>query len=128
MTKKKIRPPSLKQQLEMALAGNKALQEQLEQLRRRDQDKAKEPGAEAPRRYATPGGPNLSTDIYPPGCGPMQLVWAADRYGQCVVGWQGDSFHLFGSTQEAVEWLRDMARRIETRDGGKADALLRGTG
>ena len=123
MTKKKIRPPSLKQQLEMSLAGNKALQEQLEALR---YPKDAQP-AEAPRRHATPGGPNLSTDIYPPGCGPMQLVWAADRYGQVVIGWQGDSFHLFGSTQEAVEWLRDMARRIETRDGGKADALLRGT-
>jgi hypothetical protein len=120
MTAKKNRPPSLRKQLEMALAGNKALQEQLETLLHRNDACGVEP---APR-HATPGGPNLPSDIYPPGCGPMQLVWAVDRYNQVVIGWQGDSFAIFESAQAAVEWLRHTARRIETRDDGKADTLI----
>src|SRR5260221_3176557 len=121
--KKKIRPPSLRKQLDMAMAGNKPLQDQLEELGRQKDTYG---GIEPERRHATPGGPNLPTDIYPPGCGPMQLVWAVTHYDGVVMGWQGDSFHVFSSKQEAVEWLRDCARRIETGDGGKADALLRG--
>lgn len=73
-------------------------------------------GQEPAPRHATPGGPNFPTDIYPPGCGPMQLVWAAGTYGSCVLGWQCDSFRMFESRQNAADWLREQARRIETWD------------
>lgn len=116
--KNKPRPPTLRQQLDAAMAGNKALQEQLEMHQKRDTNQCEVGRAEEPRRHATPSGPNLPSDIYPPACGPMQLVWSVDRYDQV-------SFHVFGSRQEAVEWLCSAARRIETGDDGKAEALLR---
>jgi hypothetical protein len=114
MTAKKNRPPSLKRQLEMAMAGNKALQEQLEALQK-DQCNAMAPKEEE-RPYATRGGPNRVDAIYPPGCGPMELVWASGTYGSCVLGWQCDSFRVFDSRQKAADWLRAQARRIEEWD------------
>jgi hypothetical protein len=70
-------------------------------------------GAKRPRRHATPGGPNFPDDIYPPGCGPLQLVWSQNPMsGDVVIGWQGDSFHHFPSRLAAVSWLMGIAQRI----------------
>ena len=68
---------------------------------------------EGARRHATPGGPNFPDDIYPPGCGPLQLVWSHNmESGDLVIGIQGDSFHHFPSRMAAVDWLLGIARRI----------------
>jgi hypothetical protein len=127
--KKKIRPPSLSKQLAFALAGKKALEEQYAELRKQqlqllEDRNPKDTCAEEPEpRYATPGGPNRATDVFAPGCGPMQLVWAtADKYdGSCVLGWQCDSFRVFRSRAAAADWLRAQARRLEEW-GGDPDA------
>lgn len=72
-------------------------------------------GATRPRRHATPGGPNFPDDIYPPGCGPLQLVWSQSRVsGEIVIGTQGDSFHHFPNRLAAVSWLMGIAQRIIT--------------
>jgi len=72
-------------------------------------------GATRPRRHATPGGPNFPDDIYPPGCGPLQLVWSQNRIsGDIIIGTQGDSFHHFRSKEAAVSWLIGIAQRILT--------------
>lgn len=87
---------------------------QLKRFEDQQNDKA-EPG----RPMATASGPNPPNAIYPPGCGPMQLVWGAasvGSYGSCVLGWQCDSFRIFESRQKAADWLRTQARRIETAD------------
>lgn len=110
MTAKNNKRPSLSKQLEMALMGNKALQEQLHAaLHPKD---CEQPA----REHATPGGPNRAEAIFSPGTGPMQLVWAAGTYGACVLGWQCDSFRVFESRQKAADWLRAQARRIEEWD------------
>jgi hypothetical protein len=68
---------------------------------------------EGARRHATPGGPNFPDDIYPPGCGPLQLVWSQNMdSGDVVIGIQGDSFHHFQSKLAAVSWLMGIAQRI----------------
>lgn len=70
------------------------------------------------RRHATPGGPNSPDDIYPPGCGPMQLVWAIIPSNNpavpdsVTIGWQGDSFQAFPSRTAAVSWLLGIAQRV----------------
>lgn len=96
------------------MSGNKALEEQLHPLRRDRSEPAD--ACEEARPVATASGPNSPNAIYPPACGPMQLVWAAGSYGTCVLGTQCDSFHVFGSRQEAADWLRAQARRIEVWD------------
>jgi hypothetical protein len=69
--------------------------------------------ARRPRRHATPGGPNFPDDIYPPGCGPMQLMWSQSlASGEVILGTQGDSFHHFPNRQAAVSWLLGVAQRI----------------
>jgi hypothetical protein len=75
-------------------------------------------GAKRPRRHATPGGPNFPDDIYPPGCGPLQLVWEIRPSNNptlpstVTIGWQGDSFASFPSRTGAVSWLLGIAQRI----------------
>lgn len=72
-------------------------------------------GATRPRRHATPGGPNFPDDVYPPGCGPLQLVWSQNRIsGDLIIGTQGDSFHHFQGREAAVSWLIGIAQRILT--------------
>jgi len=71
------------------------------------------PGTRRPPRHATASGPNFPDDIYPPGCGPLQLVWQlTPATDGVVIGIQGDSFHGFASRLEAVSWLMGIAQRI----------------
>ncbi len=112
MTKKKR--PSVTSLLTEANEHIQKLEQELEEARKpRDA-----------RPHATPGGPNHPDAIYPPACGPMQLVWAAGTYGTCVMGVQCDSFRLFESRQKAADWLRAQARRIEEWDTAINEAKL----
>lgn len=66
------------------------------------------------QRHATRAGPNSADDIYPPGCGPMQLVWSVveGAWDPVTIGWQGDSFHQFPNKMAAVSWLLGIAQRV----------------
>lgn len=66
------------------------------------------------RRHATRSGPNSTDDIFPPGCGPMELVWSVNEspYAPVIIGWQGDSFHTHPTKMAAVSWLLGIAQRI----------------
>ena len=69
---------------------------------------------EKPR--ATRAGPNRSDALFPPGCGPMELVYAVSECGITVLGHQNDSFHMFATRKEAADWLRTFADRVENED------------
>ena len=115
MTKKKTARPN--PMLKALQDANATIEKQGEELKSLRDFRSAATNAQTPGRpVATASGPNRADALYPPVCGPLQLVWAAGTYGSCVLGYQCDSFRVFESRQKAADWLRAQARRIEAWD------------